>query len=411
MHTKIKILAITARYPPCHFGGYEIRLKNIFDELNRRGYVIRIITSVKETSFPLTMQVEENPIFRKLHIRKNAKHFIDEVILDWQDTGFLEGQIKDFQPDVIYIGHIQPLSKAILPYLAARGVPIVFDEGGAGLIHSWEHRGMWFYFVNDYVSQYAILNKIKPAAIKLVCKASGNRIKPQWVWHDRMQIIFNSELNRRNALARGVPINGARVIHSGIDTAKFCFVSKTNFGSPLSFIVPGRIEPQKGQLDAVRLLARITASGINAKMLFVGENWVNAYYLEMKKEIAAFHLDEKIMFLPMVVQEELVDLYHKADICFFSSHHKTGYSRVPLEALACGCIVFTYGNEGSDELIRNQQTGFLFPAGDFQGMLDAVKDLISNPQVVRDITRAARKDIEELCSMQKYVSQIEEVVT
>jgi glycosyltransferase involved in cell wall biosynthesis len=409
--TKIRILAITARYPPHHFGGYEIRLKNIFDELNHKGHTIRVISSAKETSLaPPTGQADEYPIFRRLHIRKKARHFINEVILDWQDTELLDHQIKDFQPDVIYLGHIQPLSKAIMPYLASCNIPIVFDEGGSGLIHSWEHQGIWFYFVNEYASRYAILNKIKPLVVELVSKVSGNRIKSQWIWPDHMWIIFNSELNRRNAVAKGIPISGARVIHSGVDTGKFGFTPKKNLGSPLSFIFPGRIEPNKGQLDAVRLLAKLTECGIHARILFVGENWINSYYLEIEKEMTAFHLEDKITLLPMVTQEELADLYHKADICFFSSHYKTGYSRIPLEAMACGCIVISYGNEGSDEIIRNKQTGFLFPTEDFQGILDVIKDLISNPQTVKDITQEARKDIEEIYSIKKYGSRIEEVV-
>lgn len=408
--SKIKILAITARYPPYHLGGYEIRCKNILDELARRGHKIRVITSIKETSSKSYVQTDNYKIFRKFHIRKKARHFIDEVILDVQDTAFLDRQIKHFQPDVIYLGHIQPLSKATMPYLAACKIPIVYDEGGSGLIHSWEHKGIWFYFVDEYVSQYSILNTIKPFVINIICKMSGNKIKSQWDWPGNMRIIFNSELNLKNAISKGVPINGAKVIHSGIDIEKFSFISKTNFGSPLLFIIPGRIEPQKGQIDAVRLLGKLRECGLDGNMIFVGENVSNSYYIEIENEIKMFHLENKIKSIPMITQDKLIDFYHMADICFFPSYQKAGYSRVPLEAMACGCIVISYGNEGSDEIIRNKETGFLVPSGEYRGIADVVKEMISNPKMVRDILWRARKEVEDNCSMQKYVDRIEEVI-
>jgi hypothetical protein len=36
--------------------------------------------------------------------------------------------------------------------------------------------------------------------------------------------------------------------------------------------------------------------------------------------------------------------------------------------------------------------------------------MILNPKMVQDIGIAARKDVEDNCSMQKYVDQIEEIV-
>jgi glycosyltransferase involved in cell wall biosynthesis len=365
---------------------------------------------VKETISKSPGRVSKYEIFRKFHIRKHARHFIDEVLIDLQDTAFLDHQIKRFQPDVIYLGHIQPLSKAIMPYLAGCKIPIVYDEGGSGLIHSWEHKGIWFYFVDEYVSRYFILNKVKPVVVNMISRLSGHRIKSKWDWPDSLQVVFNSELNLKNAITRGVPVNNARVIHSGIDTERFNFVPKTKLGLPLSFIVPGRIEPLKGQLDAVRLLAALSDCGMDGNMIFIGENYSASFYLEMENEIKKYRLGNKITLMPMVAQDKLIDLYHLAGICLFPSYHKTGYSRVPLEAMACGCIVFSYGNEGSDEIIKDGQTGFLFSPDDYSGMIAVVKEMISNPGMVRDVIGNARRDVEENCSMEKYVDKMEETV-
>ena len=112
----------------------------------------------------------------------------------------------------------------------------------------------------------------------------------------------------------------------------------------------------------------------------------------------------------MVTQDKLVGLYHQADICFFPSYQEPGFSRTPLEAMACGCIVISYGNEGSDEIIRNKQTGFLVPPGDYLGIVAIIKELVSNHKMVNSIAWEARKEIEEFFSMNRYIDRIEETV-
>jgi glycosyltransferase involved in cell wall biosynthesis len=426
---KLKILVITARYPPYHFGGYEIRSNDIMDELFHRGHNILVITSIKETSSKSLGRVANYKILRKLHIRnknygvigwlinRNRNRmlnlllaFTSGLIHDLQDTRIIDQQINNFQPDVIYTGHISCLSRTIMPYLGACKIPTVHDEGGAGLIDLREQKGIWYKFVEEYVSRYSILNTLKSFVINFICIMSGNRIKSQWVLPDNLQIIFNSELNYKHAITRGVPVRRAKVIHSGVNTEKFSFLPRTNFGTPLSIIVPGRIESRKGQINAVRMLANLLECDIDGNMVIVGENWSNSYYLELENEIKELCLEKKITIVPMVGQNQLITLYKKADICFFPSYQEIGLSRVPFEAMACGCIVFSYGYEGSDEIIRNKQTGFLVASEEYQEITNLVKEMILTPTKAIEVTHNARKSIEENYSMEKYVDEIEETL-
>lgn len=406
----MKILVITARHPPYHFGGYEIRCKNIMDELFSRGYEILVLTSVKEVAENQSHDNSNYKVFRKLHLRHKTRGFIDEITSDFLDLEILEGAIRRFHPDVIYLGHITLFSKALMPYLAECKIPIVYDEGGSGLIDSWMERGIWFYFIERYTSKHSILNFIKPFVINVIRLISRHKIKPQWMWPRNMHVFFNSELNRKNAIDCGVPIQGGQIIHSGVDINKFFYRSRSDLGHPLLFILPGRVEPKKGQLDGVRLVAKLIESDVVCKMTIVGDEWSASYHKELIDEIEQLHLKEKVQLMPMIMQQKLADLYQTADICFFPSYFKTGYSRVPLEAMACGSIVISYGNEGSDEIIKDRQTGFIVPAGNLQFIAEIVRDLISNPGMVCDIREAARNEIEEYCSLDRYVSNIERFI-
>ena len=106
--------------------------------------------------------------------------------------------------------------------------------------------------------------------------------------------------------------------------------------------------------------------------------------------------------------DEMVALYHDADICFFPSCFRTGFSRVPLEAMATGCLMISYGNEGSDEIIEDGRNGYLVPTGDYQRITEIIKSCLGDPERVQTAVNTARQLVEQQYSMVIYVDQIEQ---
>lgn len=406
----MKILAISAHHPPYHFGGYEIRVKNILDSLTERGHDIRILTNAPERQVNKQPESSPYPVLRELHVRGKARFFLREVLIDLQDTALLERQIINFHPDVIYIGHLYILSKAILPFLARKNIQIIYDEGGSGLIDAWTDHGRWFRFTGDYRSRIGLINWIKPAVIRFVCWLSEGRIIPRWQWPQKMRVIFNSTLNQNNALSKNVPIENSTIIHSGINTNIFAFRHRENLNTPLRIIVPGRIERRKSQKDAIELVKCLREIGICARVVLAGSGWIDGYFKEVERLIQNYGLSEEVKMLPMIATTKMVEEYQKSDICFFPSSFRTGFSRVPLEAMACGCIVISYGNEGSDEIIKNKQTGIIVEPQDFSEIIDNITKMYESPNLVKTMALNARKEIEENCSLEKYIEKIENII-
>jgi len=403
----MKILAITAFFPPYHSGGYEIRVKNILDELSLRGHEILVLTNNPKAKHHINTPTSNLRIVRKLHDRRTAKFFLKEILFDLEDTSLVEKAIEQFKPEVIYLGHTYVFSKAILPFISRLKTPVAYDEGGSGLIEAWTEHGRWFRFTSNYRSRFAFLNMIKPFVIKALCKFSHGRIQTSWAWPERIRIFFNSELNRHNALTNGVPIEGSEIIHSGIETTLFTYKPRTQFHFPLQIFAPGRIERRKGQVDAIKLVKILNDNGLEARLTLAGSNWVDGYYNEVLEEIRLNGLNDKINILPMLTTVELIKEYQKADICLFPSYFRTGFSRVPLEAMACGCILISYGNEGSIEVIQDRETGFVVKPGDLNHMFNIIEELGSARQSIKKVTVAARQEIEARFSMPDYIDQIE----
>lgn len=401
----MKILAISAFHPPCHSGGYELRIKEIMDGLSQRGHQVRMLTN--RANGPKKAETSAYPVLRLLHNRLKARFFLHELLNDLRDTRLLQREIEHFQPDVIYLGHTYILSKALLPFLARQQTPIYYDEGGSGLIEAWMEHGRWFRFSGDWRSSFAPLNWMKPLVVKLVCALGEGRIFPKWTWPEKMRIVFNSQLNQNNAAAAGVPVENSMVLHSGVDTDLFSFQPREGFGDPLRIICPGRLERRKGQLDAVELLHALLETGIDAHLTLAGAGWTDGYASEIENRIQQLGLQEKVQLKSMLTSTELVKEYHQADVCFFPSVFRTGFSRTPLEAMACGCIVISYGNEGSDEILSEEFPETLFSGGDYVSMIHFICDLAGHPAKVQEYTMRSRYFVERRYKINDYINSIQ----
>src|SRR5258706_3242807 len=373
----MKILAITSHYPPYHIGGYEMRCKNVLDCLSDRGYEIKIVVSDTIKDAPKS-PLDVNSIYRKFHLLNSSNNMIERLIHDYFDVKFLQKIINSFKPDLIYLWQTTNITKAIFPYLAESDLSIIYDEGDAGLVNSWAHGGTWFSYIESK-SESRVKNKIKAVVAKTMRLISHNLIKERWSWPENMRVYFNSDLGKRNALNQGIPVNDAPVIHSGLDLKQFSFRARNEINSPIRIIVPGRIEPKKGQIDNILLLSYLREKKLEADLTIIGRSNSVVYYKEIEGLIKGLGLEKHVRILPMVDHYELIHLYQESDICFFSSYRKTGLSRVPLEAMACGCLVITYGNEGSDEIIENNRTGYIISQKDFQGILAIIETIVSDP--------------------------------
>jgi len=406
----MKILVISSHHPPYHMGGYELRIKDIMDGLAKRDHQILVLTTHKSKIASQGNECSDYEVKRKLNNRNHARFFPKELLFDLLDTGTIEREIRRFEPDLIYLGHTYPLTKQLLPYLASQERPIFYDEGGNGLKGAWTEHGRWFMFCGEWQSNLQLVNKLKPFVIKAVKALSWGRIIENWHWPQNMQIMFNSALNLENARSLGVPVDNARVIHSGVDTEKFTFKARDGLSLPLRIIIPGRIEEKKGQLDGVRLVHALQAHGMDAVLTLVGSIAQVEYLERIKAEIAQYGLLGKVIIHPFADQEQLVALYHQSDICFFPSYQAEGLSRVPLEAMACGCLVISYGNEGSKEVISDLFIGSLVESGNFQQVLNFIDDFQLKPQNLRQITFAARAAIEKNFNHKDYIEKIQALV-
>ena len=401
----MKLLVISPFYPPLHMGGYEIRCKEVVDGLIRRGHEALILTT-RSKAGEWYDDKEVYSIERKLRQRVGSRNLICQIFTDILDLKFIDRKIKQFSPDIIYLWGIQTLSNALFPYISRQNIQIVYDEGSSGLIHLAKIYEQGIYFYNNENDPLVKKNS-KKFINQIVNIISSNRITPQWIWPHDMQVYFNCTSSMEYASEKGVPTENASVIYSGIEIEKFPFQFHDQIGELVRIIVPGRIKLIKGTTDAIELIRELKKRKIQVRLKLVGKVQSNEYLYEINREIDQNDLATNVGVLPMVSQSELTQLYRSSDICFCPSYLKPGFSRVPIEAMASGCIVISYGNEGMKEVINDQETGFIIPEGDVKKGADIVEKLMHQPDLVREIIFNARQVVEDKFSFENYIDSIE----
>jgi hypothetical protein len=121
---------------------------------------------------------------------------VQRIAWDIHDLGHVKRLLREWTPDVVGLFHTIELTRALFPFLASLSVPLVYDEGGIGLLTSWQKHGGWFSF-SQRRSGGSVKRALRRAAVESVHRLSGNLLPMEWSWPTNMLIYFNSDFNLR----------------------------------------------------------------------------------------------------------------------------------------------------------------------------------------------------------------------
>lgn len=115
----MKILFVTAYYPPCDYGwGYMRICEQVADGLHDRGHEVAVLTS----TYRHGEEFKPYPVHRLLRIDpdwaldRNAmlQFFVGRRQREAEDTEYLVSLVAQFQPDIIFIWHGHGLARQVL---------------------------------------------------------------------------------------------------------------------------------------------------------------------------------------------------------------------------------------------------------------------------------------------------------
>ncbi len=156
----------------------------------------------------------------------------------------------------------------------------------------------------------------------------------------------------------------------------------------------GRLHPRKGQLATLEALQMLTPPVQRRLEYWIVGGQSKDGYEHTLREIAARSPDLTVRFLGNVPDEELPNIYERADIFALTSvnhgHSIEGFGLVYLEASAHGLPVVAHNVGGVAEAVQDGVTGLLVPPHRPAQLAAAFEQLIFDPALRRKLGEAGR---------------------
>lgn len=166
--------------------------------------------------------------------------------------------------------------------------------------------------------------------------------------YDKIKFCAISNDQRESALEQGIEI--VDVVYNGIDPNNYAFREvPDNY-----FLYLGRLNKEKGIVPALKIAKRAGIKLLVAGNLVGGEEW--NYFLH---EIQPLLNEENVNFVGQVDFSEKVRLMSGAKALLFPIDRREPFGLVMIEAMACGTPVIAYRKGSVPEVVIDGQTGFI----------------------------------------------------
>jgi len=224
--------------------------------------------------------------------------------------------------------------------------------------------------------------------------------------------IIAVSIDIRNLLvSRGIKSSSIRVIPNAVATnidetsslihrqtmrKRFAF-SETDF--VLGYA--GRLSREKGLLSLIEAVSLTRKAGCPAKLLIVGEG---SQRDELEDAVRKQGLEDAVVFAGF--QSE-VDQFLSAMDAFVLPSLTEGTPIALLEAMAHGIPAIASAVGQIPEIIDPGKNGLLAPPGKVNEVRDAILLLYNNPSIRQNISKVARKTIEDQFDIKIWVKRIE----
>jgi glycogen(starch) synthase len=208
---------------------------------------------------------------------------------------------------------------------------------------------------------------------------------------------------RGELLGRGLPADKITVVPNAVDSGAFAFERhldvplQNELGlagmKVLGFI--GSLYAYEGLDLLIGALPAILTQRADVVLLLVGGGPAEP---ALKRLVDALGLAGRVRFVGRVPHAEVQRYYDRVDVFVYPRHSMRLTELVtplkPLEAMACGRIVLASDVGGHRELLRDNETGYLFRADDGQDLARAVIDILAREDDWPRIRMQARRFVE-----------------
>lgn len=176
---------------------------------------------------------------------------------------------------------------------------------------------------------------------------------------------------------------------------------------PLAALILGRVQPSKGQLTAIRAVAKARALGVDVHLTIVGggDSKHVQEMLRLGNELDVAHRVTYVGYDALPLKHVAV-----ADVVLVCSRQEA-FGRVTIEAMKMGRPVIGTASGGTPELIEDGRTGWLYSADDADELASRLVTADMNRSQLAHMGEVGKAWAEATFSEDRYGDRVLEIIT
>jgi len=214
------------------------------------------------------------------------------------------------------------------------------------------------------------------------------------------KVIVVSYFLKKLAMKIGVSEDRIKVIYNSIDFLDTKNNLKVDLKKELNItgkiiLTNARLTPWKGVDMLIKIMPQLIKKYENIKFIIISEGPERK---NLEKLTIDLDVEEHVFFVGKVSRELVVEYLKISDIFVLNSNYE-GMSHVLLESMKVGTPVITTKAGGNPETIKDpsinsgQATGLLVDYNNKEQWIDAISQIIDNPDLAQKLTNNAKEDL------------------
>ncbi|MFY1652974.1 glycosyltransferase [Solwaraspora sp. WMMB762] len=283
--------------------------------------------------------------------------------------------LDEVQPDVVHVQSHFPLCRALVDAAHERGLFVIATN----------------HFMPENLIHYLPIGN------------AGRTRAHEWAWRDAARVFAKAEIVTAPtpyaaALAEFSGVSGPVLpISCGIDLTRFReqapaaeFRWAYSLAHKPTITYVGRLDAEKN-LDVVMRAFALVRGSLDVQLLLVGTGSEDRTLRSLAGELG---VAEHVTFTGFVPDEDLPSAY-AASAVFVNAGTAELQSLVTLEAMASGRPVIGADAAALPHLVRDEETGYLFPPGDVVALAERLLRVLCDPKHAEELGRRARAVAEQ----------------